>query len=229
MKGHAKYAPCSPAQLAARGYDYWALGHVHVPQIVRTSPHVVYSGNIQGRGVDETGPRGCYVVTVDAARRPEPHFVPLDDVRWARVAVPLDRDDVVTLDDVVSLVVDGLSAALPADGALLAARVLLTGSTPLHRRLVSRRGSSRSVASGSCSAEEYSAKLLRRASTASFTPGVVAVREGEKSFATRASRSFCTLATCSRPVAAAKRGAVTFPFDSLSSRPPSRIRSEERP
>lgn len=141
--GHAKYAPCSPAQLAARGYDYWALGHVHVPQVVRTAPHVVYSGNIQGRGVDETGPRGCYVVTVDAARRPETHFVPLDDVRWARVAVPLDRDDAATLDDVVSLVVDALAEALPRDGALLAARVLLTGSTPLHRRLVSRRGSLR--------------------------------------------------------------------------------------
>lgn len=146
--GHAKYAPCSPAQLASRGYDYWALGHVHVPQVVRTSPHVVYSGNIQGRGVDETGPRGCYVVTVDAARRPEPHFVPLDDVRWARVEVPLGRDDVAAFDDVVSLVVDGLAAALPADGALLAARVLLTGTTPLHRRLLSRRGSLRADVAG---------------------------------------------------------------------------------
>src|SRR6056297_3358890 len=27
--GHDDYAPCSVAELAAHGYDYWALGHVH--------------------------------------------------------------------------------------------------------------------------------------------------------------------------------------------------------
>jgi len=140
--GHAEYAPCSPAQLAARGYDYWALGHVHVPRIVQAVPHVVYSGNIQGRGVDETGPRGCYVVTVDESRRPEPHFVPLDDVRWERIVVPVAAD-AASVDDVVSAVVDALAAALPADDALLAGRVVLAGTTPLHRRLVSRRGSLR--------------------------------------------------------------------------------------
>jgi len=153
--GHGDYAPCSPPQLAGRGYDYWALGHVHVPRIVQAGPHIVYSGNIQGRGVDETGPRGCYVVTVDDTRRPDAHFVPLDDVRWERIAVPVggvagasadspsDAAGPATVDDVVAAAIDALEAALPGDDALLAARVVLTGSTSLHRRLVSRRGSLR--------------------------------------------------------------------------------------
>ncbi|TGG78310.1 MAG: DNA repair exonuclease, partial [Aphanocapsa feldmannii 288cV] len=29
MSDHAKYAPCSLPELVAKGYDYWALGHVH--------------------------------------------------------------------------------------------------------------------------------------------------------------------------------------------------------
>ena len=29
MGGHANYAPCSLPELVAKGYDYWALGHVH--------------------------------------------------------------------------------------------------------------------------------------------------------------------------------------------------------
>ncbi|TFH42733.1 MAG: DNA repair exonuclease, partial [Lysobacterales bacterium] len=29
MGGHANYAPCSLGDLVSKGYDYWALGHVH--------------------------------------------------------------------------------------------------------------------------------------------------------------------------------------------------------
>lgn len=141
--GHATYAPCTPRELAGRGYDYWALGHVHVPRVVQTDPHIVYSGNIQGRDIGETGPRGCQVVTVDSARRPSVHFVPLDDVRWERIQVPVDGHDAQTVDDVVATVIDVLESRLPDDDRLLACRVVLTGATPLHRRLFSRRGSLR--------------------------------------------------------------------------------------
>jgi DNA repair exonuclease SbcCD nuclease subunit len=33
-EGHASYAPCSLADLRSKGYDYWALGHIHQRQIV---------------------------------------------------------------------------------------------------------------------------------------------------------------------------------------------------
>ena len=141
--GHATYAPCSPAQLTAIGYDYWALGHVHVPKIVQSSPHIVYPGNIQGRDIGETGPRGCYVVTVDGARKPTPHFVDLDDVRWERIEVGMGTINANTTDDVVAAAIDAIEARVPADERLLACRVVLTGETPLHRRLVTRRGSLR--------------------------------------------------------------------------------------
>jgi DNA repair protein SbcD/Mre11 len=39
--GHENYAPCTVADLAARGYDYWALGHVHAYEIVSRDPWIV--------------------------------------------------------------------------------------------------------------------------------------------------------------------------------------------
>ena len=32
-RGHDPYAPCSVAELAGHGFDYWALGHVHLRQV----------------------------------------------------------------------------------------------------------------------------------------------------------------------------------------------------
>jgi exonuclease SbcD len=141
--GHAKYAPCSPAQLAGIGYDYWALGHVHVPQVVQTTPHIVYSGNIQGRDIGETGERGCFVVTVDHARKPSPYFVALDDVRWKRIELAMEAIDAENPDQVVEAAIEAIQAEIPSDERLLACRVVLTGETPLHAQLVSRRGSLR--------------------------------------------------------------------------------------
>jgi len=141
--GHATYAPCTPAQLASRGYDYWALGHVHVPRVIHTAPHIVYSGNIQGRDIGETGQRGCQVVTVDAARQPTVHFVALDDVRWDRIELSVDDIDADSVDDIVAAVVSLLESKVPEEGRLLACRITLTGATPLHRRLKIRRGTLR--------------------------------------------------------------------------------------
>ncbi|HHD57358.1 MAG TPA: DNA repair exonuclease, partial [Desulfobulbaceae bacterium] len=56
--GHEPYAPCTPGELADKGYDYWALGHVHQREIVDKDPWIVFAGNLQGRHIRETGPRG---------------------------------------------------------------------------------------------------------------------------------------------------------------------------
>ena len=60
--------PCTVNELRAKGYDYWALGHVHTHEVLATSPHVVYSGNTQGRHARETGAKGAVVVEVEDGR-----------------------------------------------------------------------------------------------------------------------------------------------------------------
>lgn len=89
-EGHEPYAPCSPEALRNKGYDYWALGHVHQHEILAQDPPVVFAGNIQGRHIRETGAKGCVVVAVDEAGRTELSFTALDVVRWAAIEVNAD-------------------------------------------------------------------------------------------------------------------------------------------
>jgi len=37
-EGHASYAPCSKDDLTAKGYQYWALGHIHKQEYVSEDP-----------------------------------------------------------------------------------------------------------------------------------------------------------------------------------------------
>ncbi|MBW2597058.1 MAG: DNA repair exonuclease, partial [Deltaproteobacteria bacterium] len=64
-EGHESYAPCTLDGLRSKGYDYWALGHVHQHEVLMDDPLIVFPGNIQGRHVQETGPKGCVLVSVD--------------------------------------------------------------------------------------------------------------------------------------------------------------------
>lgn len=129
--GHDPYAPTDLTTLAAKGYDYWALGHVHAREVVSEAPRIVFPGNLQGRHANETGAKGCELVTVEAGRI-DAEFVALDVARWSQVVVPLDGLD--RLDALGDVFREALEPVL--DGAadrLHAVRVTLTGSTALHR------------------------------------------------------------------------------------------------
>lgn len=62
--GDNNYAPFTVPELIAKGYDYWALGHIHKRQILNQNPYVIYPGDTQGRNPNETGQKGFYLVTV---------------------------------------------------------------------------------------------------------------------------------------------------------------------
>src|SRR5262249_42479935 len=49
QSGHADYAPATVGDLAAAGFNYWALGHVHTRAVLAEEPAmIVYPGNTQG-------------------------------------------------------------------------------------------------------------------------------------------------------------------------------------
>ncbi|MEL6712815.1 MAG: DNA repair exonuclease, partial [Planctomycetota bacterium] len=134
-EGHDTYAPCSAADLVQKGYDYWALGHVHGREVVRDGdPWIVFPGNTQGRHARETGPKGATLVSVeDGAVVVAEHRV-LDAVRWASIEVDAaGADDVEALLGRVRAELD--SASRSAAGRLLAARVTLVGETHLDGEL----------------------------------------------------------------------------------------------
>ena len=135
--GHDNYAPCSVEGLRAKDYQYWALGHVHQREEVARDPCVVFPGNLQGRHARETGAKGCSVVSVEAGRVAAVEHHPLDVVRWARVEV--DLSGVETALDAIESAADALGeAAVGADGRMLAARVVLAGTSAAHDELASQ-------------------------------------------------------------------------------------------
>ena len=132
---HDTYAPCSVADLEKKGYHYWALGHIHQPEVIRKDPWIVYPGNLQGRKVNETGARGCSLVEVNDALEVTSHtLIPLDVVRWAHLE--LDLANVTDEDSLASLIGKTFREALSDAGdRLLAVRLTLTGTTDLHGTL----------------------------------------------------------------------------------------------
>jgi exonuclease SbcD len=137
-RGHQSYAPCTIEDLARFGYDYWALGHVHAAEIVARDPFIVYPGNIQGRSVKETGPKGAMRVTVEDGRVTDVTHVALDSARWAHEIV--DIEDCADEAAMLARIEERLGAAhARAEQRPLAARIKLVGATPLHERLVAAR------------------------------------------------------------------------------------------
>ncbi len=82
---HERYAPCTEKDLELPGYDYWALGHIHVRQRISDSLPAWYPGNIQGRNPRETGVKGALYVEVSKRDVIEPEFIPLSPLVWDHV------------------------------------------------------------------------------------------------------------------------------------------------
>lgn len=134
--GHDNYAPTTEQVLRSRGYDYWALGHVHAREIVSRDPWVVYPGNIQGRHSREQGAKGCELVTVeDGTITTEP--VELDVLRWTELAI--DVAGMLDFDALLDRAAADVRTALSqADGRILGLRFRLHGAGAVHRDVSAR-------------------------------------------------------------------------------------------
>lgn len=132
--GHADYAPCNRDQLRSFEYQYWALGHIHTREQEGPDPWIVFPGNLQGRKISETGPKGATLVTVQEGEVRNVEPIPFDTVRWDRVTVelPQDADEDTAMESTRSKLLDAVSRA---DGRLLAARVVLSGACLAHEAL----------------------------------------------------------------------------------------------
>jgi len=78
---HGKYAPFRVSDLIDKGYDYWALGHIHKKSFLSEQPYIVYPGNPQGRNRKELGDKGAYIVNLTESGS-EVSFLETADVIW---------------------------------------------------------------------------------------------------------------------------------------------------
>ncbi len=136
--GHENYAPCTPEGLSDKGYDYWALGHVHQREILKRDPWIVFPGNIQGRHIREVGSKGCSLVSVENGRVTAVDHCELDVLRWTECVVDLKgaTDPGGALDAVRTALERAQS---DAGDRLLAVRLRLIGESPSHSALVASR------------------------------------------------------------------------------------------
>ena len=132
-EGRDDYAPCTVEDLRAAGMDYWALGHIHIPEQVSDEPRAVYSGCTQGLDPSEEGPRGCFVVDLDShgARQ---EFVETAAVRWRNIEV--DVAPWAGIEEVRDAVVAACAEArADSGGRPVVARFNLTGRSAAHSDL----------------------------------------------------------------------------------------------
>lgn len=135
---NSPYAPCSLDDLVHAGMDYWALGHVHTRSILSKSPYVVYPGNIQGRNVTESGPKGCYLVEVGQYGTISTKFIETNSIRWMDMEV-----DISGVDQIEALIRKIRAERLTlreAVGKPVILRLIFTGAGKLHASIASKEG-----------------------------------------------------------------------------------------
>jgi exonuclease SbcD len=127
---HETYAPCSVAALTLKGYDYWALGHIHARRVLSERPWIVFPGNLQGRHPKESGAKGCTLVTVEDGAVIAVEHRAVDVLRWTTLEVDAGGADVATLTGRIETSVR--AAIETADGRPVLARLILSGTSDLH-------------------------------------------------------------------------------------------------
>ncbi len=133
--GHEPYAPCTRDDLIHKGYDYWALGHIHQREEVCRDPWIIFPGNLQGRHIRETGAKGVTLVRVEHGQVVLVEFRELDVVRWSFIR--LDCGGVHNEGGLLERAGNVFQQeADSADGRPLMLRLELHGSCPFHGELV---------------------------------------------------------------------------------------------
>ncbi len=139
---HARYAPCTLGELQAKGYQYWALGHVHAQWVQQEEAvTVAWPGNLQGRHIRESGPRAALCIQVEEGRITTVQPIETAVLRWAELKVDVSKVGARATGQRSALLreVGRHLATLLEDtpaSLSLAVRVILTGATCLHRELI---------------------------------------------------------------------------------------------
>ncbi|EGG33761.1 Ser/Thr phosphatase family protein [Lactobacillus iners SPIN 1401G] len=86
------YAPFTLNEVKNLNYDYFALGHIHLRQVLSQEPWIVYSGNLQGRHVNEKDAKGFYFGQVDEqSQNTQLQFIDVSPIVWQTVDLILDE------------------------------------------------------------------------------------------------------------------------------------------
>ena len=121
--GAQNYAPFTFSAMKSKGYDYWALGHIHQPQVVSADPLIVYPGTPQGHTKKERTVQGVAIVSIEAGHATV-RFEPVAQVSWQVEKYSLRQAG--SLQEALSILTELMLKAGPTSGQLLLKEIQLT-------------------------------------------------------------------------------------------------------
>lgn len=132
--GHDLYAPCKASDLHGWGFDYWALGHVHVRAQHAGDRMVIMPGMPQGRDINEAGEKTVTLVTVNDDRSLTVEERATSVAQFERIAI--DLSPATTWREAAELIEQSIGIARDRTRSPhLVGRLKLTGATPLAWQL----------------------------------------------------------------------------------------------
>lgn len=82
------YAPFVVQEMKQKGYDYWALGHIHVATALSTQPPIIYPGTPQGHTQKEKETPGILLVTLTQGEATW-EAIPVHQLSWQEITLSL--------------------------------------------------------------------------------------------------------------------------------------------
>lgn len=136
-KKYDSYAPTSLSEIKKTKYDYWALGHIHHNAILNErEPMVVYSGNTQGRHINERGIKECHYVEVVKNQISDSKWLPTSQIIWEQIEI--DITGITRLDQLISLIDKSIEQEQERYQRPLILRIILFGRSELYLMLQSK-------------------------------------------------------------------------------------------
>lgn len=87
-----RYAPFNISELKQLGYDYWAMGHIHQPQILSEEPLMVYPGSPVGHTKKERSSKGAVLVDL-GSKDVKIEWLPVATTSWQSCKISLNSVD----------------------------------------------------------------------------------------------------------------------------------------
>lgn len=129
--GRSPYAPVARSELERADADAWLLGHVHAPSALDGPRPIGYLGSLLGLDPGEPGPRGPWLLHVEASGRIRTRHIPLAPLRWERATALLEDAALAARGDDAAALADALHDRCTA--ALRAVRERVEADSSLPR------------------------------------------------------------------------------------------------